>query len=150
MKDRADRRLVLWCAVNLRPAAIRHDVGFQLLAETFCPSYVETTMSNKTFDTKLDSIYMEVVGYMMDDIRLYRQSCLDLGYDRAFLGGQLDLTTVANEEYITFCLSYVPPKSAEITRVGIATRAFPGSHTATDIASWIEEVSCRVSNARVR
>ena len=60
---------------------------------------------------------------------------------RPLLGAQLDLTTVANEEYITFSVSYVAEGETTITRVGLATRAFPGSHTAEDIEPWIEKVS---------
>ncbi|CAN0361476.1 unnamed protein product, partial [Ectocarpus sp. 4 AP-2014] len=63
-----------------------------------------------------------------------------MGYGGAFLGAQLDLTTVAGEEYITFTVSYVKKGSSSISRVALATRAFPGSHTADDIQAWIEAV----------
>ncbi|CAM9621203.1 unnamed protein product, partial [Ascophyllum nodosum] len=41
------------------------------------------------------------------------------------LSGQVDLTTVAGAEYITFSASYTPPGEATIKRIGLATRAFP-------------------------
>ena len=59
------------------------------------------------------------------------------------LGAQLDITTVANEEYITFSVSYVAEAETTITRVGLATRAFPGSQTAEDIEPWIEKASAK-------
>lgn len=140
-----DRRFVLWCAVNLRPANIRHGVGFEILAGILSPAYVAQAMSNITFDLILTSVYTELVGYVMEEIRLHRQSSLDLGYGGPFIGAQLDLTTVANVEYITFSVSYVPLNTAEITRVGLATRAFSGTHTAEDIARWVEEVLVKVT-----
>lgn len=47
-----------------------------------------------------------------------------------FFGARLGLTTVANLEYVTVSCSSFPPNDEEITRVGIITRAFPGTHMA--------------------
>ncbi|CAN0172748.1 unnamed protein product, partial [Ascophyllum nodosum] len=44
-------------------------------------------------------------------------------------------------EYITFSASYIPPGEEKIRRVGLATRAFPGSHTAVDVECWIEKIT---------
>ena len=63
-----------------------------------------------------------------------------MGYSGAFLGAQLDLTTAAGEEYITFSVSYVKKGSSDVSRVALATRAFPGTHAADDIKLWIENV----------
>ena len=71
---------------------------------------------------------------------MHRDACRALGYHGPFHGGQVDLTTVAGEEYITFSASYIPPSEEKIRRVGLATRAFPGSHTAVDVECWIEKV----------
>ena len=76
----------------------------------------------------------------MDDLRSFREQCLAVEYLGAFLGVQLDLTTAASEEYITLTVSYVPKGSIDVTRVALATRAFPGTHTAEDIRPWIEAV----------
>ena len=64
-----------------------------------------------------------------------------MGYSGAFLGAQLDLTTAAGEEGITFTVSYVKKGCTVVTRDVLATRAFPGTHTAEDIRPWIETVS---------
>lgn len=77
---------------------------------------------------------------MIDGIGAHGQSCLDVGYHGAFLGGQLDLTTIANEEYMAFSLLCVPANCAEVTGVGIASQVFPGSQTADDFPRWIDAV----------
>lgn len=120
---------------------MRFDEGYKLHVGALCPDYVDTAMSNATFNSILANIYTETCDEVKKRLRLHRESCSKLGYLGAFLGAQLDLTTVANEEYITFSVSYVAEGDTEITRVGLATRAFPGSHTAADIEPWIENVS---------
>ena len=68
------------------------------------------------------------------EIHEHRDSCLALGYRGPFLSGQvINLTTVSGAEYITFLASYIPPGEKTIKRIGLATRAFPGSHTANDV-----------------
>lgn len=62
-------------------------------------------------------------------------------YPGAFLGAQLDLTTAAGEEYITFNVSDVHNSSINVNRVTSATRACPGTHTAEDTRPWIEALS---------
>ncbi|CAM9293846.1 unnamed protein product, partial [Ascophyllum nodosum] len=66
---------------------------------------------------------------------------MKLGYFGPFLGAQLDPTTVSNKEYITFSVSYIAEGDTLITRVGLATRAIPGSHTAADIEPWIGKLT---------
>ena len=57
-----------------------------------------------------------------------------------FFSGQVDLTTVAGPEYITFSASYIPPGEVTIKRIRLATRAFPGSHAANDVQYWLKKV----------
>ena len=59
---------------------------------------------------------------------------------RDLSSGQVDLTTVAGAEYITFSASYISPGEATIKRIGLATRVFPGSHTANDVQYWLKKV----------
>lgn len=139
-RDFADLRYVIWCCINLRPQQMRYDDGFKLFVGALSPQYVDTTMSPSTFDKTLDTLYERVKKNVMDDLRSLREECLGMGYGGAFLGAQLDLTTVAGEEYITFTVSYVKKGSTDVTRVALATRAFPGTHTADDIKPWIEAV----------
>ena len=137
----ADRRFVIWSAVNMRAQNMRHDEGYKLHVGALCPEYVETTMFTQTFNSILSTVYTETCDEVKKGLRLQRESCVKVGYLGPFLGAQLDLTTVANEEYITFSVSYIAEGETEITRVGLATRAFPGSHTAADIEPWIEKAS---------
>lgn len=139
-RDFADLRFVIWCCINLRPQQMRLDDGFKVFVGALSPQYVDTAMSAATFNKILDSLFDRVKQGVMDDLRLLREECLSMGYGGAFLGAQLDLTTVAGEEYITFTVSYVKKGSTKISRVALATRAFPGSHTADDIKPWIEAV----------
>jgi len=139
----ADHRFVLWCAINMRPQNMRYDEGYKLHMgyDVLCPKYVETAMSDATFNSNLSNIYTEICDAVKKGLRLQRESCVKLGYLGPFLSAQVDLTTVANEEYITFSVSYIAEDATTISRVGLATRAFPGSHTAADIEPWIEKAS---------
>ena len=121
---------------------MRYDEGYKLHVGALSSEYVETGMSDTTFNSILSDVYTEVCDAVKENIKQHRQSCMDLGYHGPFLGAQLDLTTVANEEYITFSVSYIAEGDVTITRVGLATRAFPGTHTASDIEPWIEKASC--------
>lgn len=120
---------------------MRYDEGYKLHMGVLCPKYVDTAMSDAPFNSILFNIYTETCNAVKKCLRLQRESCVKLGYHGPFLGAQLDLTTVANEEYITFSVSYIAEGAQTISHVGLATRAFPGSHTAADIEPWIEKVS---------
>lgn len=139
-RDIADLRYVIWCCVNLRPDHMRYDDGFQLFVGRLSPEYVNTMMAPKTFDKNLDILRDRVKANAVDDLRTSREGCLALGYSGAFLGAQLDVANAAGEEYITFSVSYVRKGSSDVTRVALATRAFPGTHTADDVRPWIEAV----------
>ena len=121
---------------------MRYDEGYKLHVGALSSEYVETGMSDTTFNSILSDVYTEVSDAVKENLKQHRQSCMDLGYHGPFLGAQLDLTTVANEEYITFSVSYIAEGDATITRVGLETRAFPGTHTASDIEPWIEKATC--------
>ena len=121
---------------------MRYDEGYKLHVGALSSEYVETGMSDTTFNSILSDVYTEVCDAVKENLKQHRQSCMDLGYHGPFLGAQLDLTTVANEEYITFSVSYIAEGDVTITRVGLATRAFPGTHTASAIEPWIEKASC--------
>lgn len=120
---------------------MREDDGYKLHIGALAPGYVETTMSDGTFSAILDGLYDEVREDVKAGIRLHRESCLELGYTGAFLGAQLDLTPLDTYEYVTFSVSYVAEGETDITRIGLAARAFHESHTAADIEPWIEEAS---------
>ena len=119
---------------------MRYDDGFKLFVGALAPEYVNTAMVKKTFNTILATLHDRVKKNVMDGLRSFREECLAVGYSGAFPGAQLDLTTAAGEEYITFSVSFVRKSTSDVTRVVHATRAFPGAHTADDIRPWIEAV----------
>ena len=96
-------------------------------------------MVGETFNSVLRTLYDRVKKKVLDGLRSFREEYLAVGYSGAFLGAQLDLATVASE-YITFSVSYVKKGSSDVSRVALATRAFPGTHAADDIKPWIENV----------
>ena len=86
MRDAAHRRYVLWCAINLRPQTMRYDEGYELYVGTWSPSYVETAMSNTTFDSILSGIYTKTCDEVKRGLCLHRESCMKLGYFGPFFG----------------------------------------------------------------
>eukprot|EP00904_Undaria_pinnatifida_P008197 jgi/Undpi1/4507/HiC_scaffold_18.g07861.m1 len=120
---------------------MRFDEGFQLFLGALAPEYLDTTMAKQTHNSVLDGLHDRVKRNAMDKLRSFREGCLAMGYSGACLGAQLDLTTAAGEEYITFSVLYILECSSDVTRVALATRAFPGTHTAEDIMPWIEELT---------
>ena len=120
---------------------MRYDDDFKLFVGALSFKYVDTTMTQSIFDKTLTTLHDRAKKNVMDDLRSFREECLAVGYSGAFLGAQLDLTiTAAGEEYITFTVSYVRKGSSDVTRVKLATQAFPGTHTAEDIRPWLETV----------
>ena len=99
---------------------MHYDKGYKLHVGALSPSYVETAISNTTFDSTLSGIYTEKCDEVKRGLRLHRESCMKLGYFGPFLGTQLDLTTVTNEKYITFSVSYIAEDDTLTTRVGLA------------------------------
>ena len=109
---------------------MRFDDGFQLHVGALALEYFHTTMAKETFNSVLGTLYDRAKKNVLDDLRSSREECLAVGYSGDFLGTQLDLTTAAGEEYITFSVSYVKKGSSDVTRVALATRAFPGTRAA--------------------
>ena len=116
------------------------DDGFQLFVGAFIPEYVHTTMPKETFSSGLGTLCDRVKKNVMDDLRSFREECLAMGYWGAFHGAQLDLTTAAGEEYTIFSVSYVNEGGSDVSRVGLTTRAFPGTHASDGIKPWMENV----------
>ena len=127
--------------INFRSRNMLHDVGFKLSVGAFELDFTSRVMSAEVVDRHLLRLYADVREHVLAGIRQHHpESCLALGYTGPFLAGQVDLTTVAGEEYITFSVSYIPPGDEKILRIGLATRAFPGSHTVDDVEYCIEQV----------
>lgn len=123
----------------MRTQSKRNNNGYKLHVGAVCSDYVESTMLDGTFNSIMSSLYTEICDKATEGLRLHRECCQKLGYVGPSLGTQLDLPAVANEENITFSVSYGAEAETIITRVGLPTRAFPGSHTTEDIEQWIEK-----------
>ena len=111
-----------------------HGIGFKFFLGVWDSDYTSRTMSAERYDEILLNLYGEVRETLLAEIHEPRDSCL------ALLSGQVDLTTVGGAEYIKFSASYIPPSEATIKRIGLATRALPGSHTANDVQYWLKKV----------
>ena len=107
-------RYVIWCCINLRPEQMRFDDGFQLFVGALAPEYVHTTIAKETFNSVLGTVYDRVKKNALDDLRFLREECIAVGCSGAYLGAQLNLTTAAGEEYITFSVSYVKKGSSDV------------------------------------
>ena len=116
-REKADRLFVLWSAVNFRSENMANDVGFKLFVGNLAPDYVARVMSRETFKDHLLSLYVEVKEEVLAEMKEHRESCLTMGYGGPFLGGQLDLTTISKEEYITFSVSFIPPGEVAIKHI---------------------------------
>lgn len=108
------------------------------------------TPSFSTLDNTLSSIYSTVKTASMDTLRTLHHSYARAGYVGGFCNLQLDLTTVANQEYCTASASFLKPDSAAVEHLSLATKVFPGSHKEADIARWIEEVRTAFKNLNYR
>ena len=140
VREIADRRFIALSAVNFLPQNMMHDIGFKFFLGVWDPDYTSRTMSTETYDNILLNLYGEVRETLLAEIHEHRDSCLAFGYEGPLISEQVDLTTVAGAEYITFSASYIPPGEATIKRIGLATRAFPDSHTANDVQCWLKKV----------
>ena len=125
-----DRRFVLCSAINLRPESMRYDDGYKLFLGTLNPAYVETTMYPASFNSILANLYAETCDEVKKGIRVHWESCRDLWYEDPFLGAQLDLTTVTNEEYITFSVSYVAQGEGRVLYAPVQNRHNTGKSEA--------------------
>ena len=86
---------------------MRHDECYKLHVGALCPKYEKTTTTTETTTSIVSTVYTETCDVVKKGLRLHLESCVKVGYLGPFLGAQLDLTTVANEEYITFSVSYI-------------------------------------------
>ena len=86
---------------------------------------MDSTLSASTFVKTLDTLYERVKRNVLKDLRSVRDECESLGYSGGFLGAQLDLTTVAGEEYITFSVSYVKEGARMLAASRLRHERFP-------------------------
>ena len=75
--------------VRHQPQTMRYGEGYKLHVGALCPSYVETAMSNTTFDSILSGIYTQTCDEVKRGLRLHRESCMKLDLTRQ--GGATDV-----------------------------------------------------------
>ena len=61
---------------------MRYDEGYKLHVGALSSEYVETGMSDTTFNSILSDVYTEVCDAVKENLKQHRQSCMDLGYHR--------------------------------------------------------------------
>ena len=96
---------------------MRHDEGFKLFVGALSREYLDATMSASTFDNILATFYDRVKKNVLNDLRSLCGGCLAVGYSGPFLDAELDLTTAAYDEHITFTVPYVPSPCRTCVRV---------------------------------
>ena len=63
---------------------MRYDYGYKLHLAVLSPAYVETTMSDSTFNKIMSNIYIETCGKVKQGLHTQRESCQKLGVRRPF------------------------------------------------------------------
>ena len=115
----------------------------QALRGLVLTGYTARVIHESTYDKLSLGQFTDVRQKVLAEIREQRKSCLSVVYEGPFVAGQMDMTTVDGEEYITFTVSYIPPGGATLHQIALATRAIPGSHTTT-VENWLEQVRWNV------
>lgn len=139
--------MVVWCVLDGRPWAEVHDLGLKTLLADLAPEFAVSMPSFQALDVVLFTMYAEVKESVVGILRMLHSRCEKVGYTGAFCNLQLDVTAVASQEVCTASVSFLRAHSAEVERVSLASRVFPGSHKEGDIVQWIENVSIPVPNS---
>ena len=71
---------------------MRYDESYKLHVDALSSLYVETAVSNTTFDSILSGIYTEGCDEVKRGLRLHRESCMKL--DLTWQGGATDVPSV--------------------------------------------------------
>ena len=140
-----NRQVVLFCVIDMRPFNTVTGEGFGCMVNALNPRYARETIHHTTVQKILDILCSEVKEAITDVLRSQRDSCLRVGWYGPFVAVQADLTSAHNREYATMSLSFVPETCDEVVRLGICTKALHGTHTAADIAKWVEEVRLMIA-----
>ena len=69
------------------------------------------------------------------------ESVKKMGWTGPWVSLQVDATSTLNTEHYTVSFSWIAEDWSERKQVALCTRAFPGRHTAEDVAPWLRNVS---------
>ncbi|CAN0069286.1 unnamed protein product, partial [Pylaiella littoralis] len=133
-------RYVIMCCVDVRPFSMAERAGFQYFVGGLSPSYVQETIHKSTMENILDALAADVRTNLITKLKDYIVSCKELGWGGPFFGVQSDLTSTQGIEFCTLTVSFIPKGNTEMERLTLTTKAFPGTHTASDVDPWIREV----------
>lgn len=134
------RKVVLFCVLDGRPFSTVKGLGYKMLVGYLAPAAVSSTPSPETLDAELDNIYMETRSSVIQELAARHKAFVEVGYAGAFCSLQLDLTTVANQEFATVSTTIIHHVTGEQETYSLCTRVFVGSHKEPDIKKFIEEV----------
>ncbi|CAN0446287.1 unnamed protein product, partial [Pylaiella littoralis] len=129
------------CCVDVRPFSMAERAGFQYFVGGLSPSYVQETIHKSTMEKILDALAADVRTNLITKLKDYNVSCKELGWGGPFFGVESDLTSTQGIEFCTLTVSFIPKGNTEMERLTLTTKAFPGTHTASDVDPWIREVS---------
>ncbi|CAN0223010.1 unnamed protein product [Pylaiella littoralis] len=107
--------------------------GFQYFVGGLSPSYVQETIHKSTMENILDALAGDVRTNLITKLKDYIVSCKELGWGGPFFGLQSDLTSTQGIEFCTLTVSFIPKGNTEMERLTLTTKAFPGTHTASDV-----------------
>jgi hypothetical protein len=88
-------------------------------------------MHNSTYDKVVDTVTDEVKADVSAQLQAQRDF---IGHGQPFVGLTTDMTTTNNTAYITLSVSFMS-SSYKFTSLMLATRSFPGTHTADEVST---------------
>lgn len=143
-REKQHMKYVIMCCVDVRPFSMAMNVGFQYFIAGLSPSYARSAIHHTTIERILDRLADDVRLAIIAKLKKQIDSAKELGYEGPVFGLQSDMTSSNGTEFCTFSVSFVPEGAMEMERLTLTTKAFPGRHTAEDIAPWIREVRWRL------
>ena len=141
LKETQNRRYVAMCAIELRPYSMSASPAFQHYLGGFSPAYVTETIHPSTIDRILGELCSEVGAAMKAMLAAQYESVKKMGWTGPWVSLQVDATSTRNTEYYTVSFSWIAEDWSKRKQVAFCTRAFPGRHTAEDVAPWLRNVS---------
>ncbi|CAM9297061.1 unnamed protein product [Pylaiella littoralis] len=129
------------CCVDVRPFSMAASMGFQYFVGGLSPSYMQQTIHKATMERILEALAADVRVNLIAKLKDHIFSCQQLGRGGPYFGVQSDLTSTHGTEFCTLTVSFVPKGSTELERLTLTTKAFPGTHTASDVEPWVRGVT---------
>lgn len=146
-RDEHDRRLVIMCAVGMRPFNMLRDDSWKHFIGGLSGDYASQTIHPTSINKIMKELCEEVNARIAAVLKVQHTSVTKLGWSGPFVSIQVDMTTTHDVEYCTVSLSLVPEDWRGMERLAVCTKSFPGKHTAGDVEPWIRKVFfCRARN----